>query len=213
MMSALFLSFFTKMNAPVLLQIERQRTYSDFMNKKDEYSEPPSAELNDLVEKAGKPVNVTPKKTTGLETSAPSSGRPLRTAWPAPSTQKSGAQAPSSVKPFSPSSVAPSIAPLVNPFVGPPPTPAKADPASGSEIGQTARTEVGHERAPDVGDTNSVQAVASPPLAGPNVMTVIVVAAECAPWSKTGGLGDVVGALPKALSRRGHRVMVTAKLC
>ncbi|CAK9863923.1 unnamed protein product [Sphagnum jensenii] len=195
----------------LLQQIEeRQRTYSDFTNKKDEYSEPPSAELNDLVEKAGKPVNVTPKKTTGLETSAPSSGRPLITAWPAPSTQKSGTRAPSSVKPFSPSSAAPSIAPPVNPFVGTPPTPAKADPASGSEIGQTARTEVGHERAPDVGDTNSVQAVASPPLAGPNVMNVIVVAAECAPWSKTGGLGDVVGALPKALSRRGHRVMVVA---
>lgn len=46
------------------------------------------------------------------------------------------------------------------------------------------------------------------PLAGPNVMNVIVVAAECAPWSKTGGLGDVAGALPKALARRGHRVMV-----
>nr|XP_029119566.1 granule-bound starch synthase 2, chloroplastic/amyloplastic isoform X2 [Elaeis guineensis] len=50
----------------------------------------------------------------------------------------------------------------------------------------------------------------SPPLAGANVMNVIVVAAECAPWSKTGGLGDVVGALPKALARRGHRVMVVA---
>eukprot|EP00249_Psilotum_nudum_P024017 c29061_g1_i1 orf=359-2758(-) len=49
-----------------------------------------------------------------------------------------------------------------------------------------------------------------PPLAGANVMNVIVVAAECAPWSKTGGLGDVVGALPKALARRGHRVMVVA---
>ncbi|CAL9149010.1 unnamed protein product, partial [Musa hybrid cultivar] len=35
----------------------------------------------------------------------------------------------------------------------------------------------------------------------PNAMNVIVVAAEC-------GLGDVVGELPKALARRGHRVMV-----
>jgi len=41
-----------------------------------------------------------------------------------------------------------------------------------------------------------------------DVMNVILVAAECAPWSKTGGLGDVAGALPKALARRGHRVMV-----
>ncbi|CAI9109714.1 OLC1v1009587C1 [Oldenlandia corymbosa var. corymbosa] len=47
-----------------------------------------------------------------------------------------------------------------------------------------------------------------PPLAGVNVMNVIVVAAECAPWIKTGGLADVAGALPKALARRGHRVMV-----
>ncbi|KDO72589.1 hypothetical protein CISIN_1g006770mg [Citrus sinensis] len=49
-----------------------------------------------------------------------------------------------------------------------------------------------------------------PPLAGANVMNVILVAAECGPWSKTGGLGDVAGALPKALARRGHRVMVVA---
>ncbi|KAG2610631.1 hypothetical protein PVAP13_4KG202700 [Panicum virgatum] len=46
------------------------------------------------------------------------------------------------------------------------------------------------------------------PLAGENVMNVIVVSAECSPWCKTGGLGDVAGALPKALARRGHRVMV-----
>ncbi|KAL9998473.1 Granule-bound starch synthase 2, chloroplastic/amyloplastic [Helianthus debilis subsp. tardiflorus] len=54
--------------------------------------------------------------------------------------------------------------------------------------------------------------VEPPPLAGPNVMNVILVAAECAPWSKTGGLGDVAGALPKALAQRGHRVMVVVPL-
>ncbi|KAG6476981.1 hypothetical protein ZIOFF_066231 [Zingiber officinale] len=48
-------------------------------------------------------------------------------------------------------------------------------------------------------------------LCGPDVMNVIVVAAECAPWSKTDmtcGAGDVARTLPKALAKRGHRVMV-----
>ncbi|KAL0909135.1 hypothetical protein M5K25_023667 [Dendrobium thyrsiflorum] len=64
---------------------------------------------------------------------------------------------------------------------------------------------------------NSEQKVASNeenksfhPLARENVMNVILAAAECAPWSKTGGLGDVSSALPKALTKRGHRVMVVA---
>ena len=50
----------------------------------------------------------------------------------------------------------------------------------------------------------------SPPPQNPNAMNVIIVGAECAPWSKTGGLGDVMGALPQALASRGHRVMAIA---
>lgn len=50
-------------------------------------------------------------------------------------------------------------------------------------------------QAPDhdtAGDADSIQAVELPPLAGPpSVMNVIVVAAECAPWSKTGTMKNL----------------------
>ena len=39
-------------------------------------------------------------------------------------------------------------------------------------------------------------------------MEVLFVASEVAPYSKTGGLGDVAGALPRALAARGHSVAV-----
>lgn len=41
-------------------------------------------------------------------------------------------------------------------------------------------------------------------------LSVVFVTAEAAPYSKTGGLGDVCGSLPIALAERGHRVMVIA---
>ncbi|CAM6105177.1 unnamed protein product [Calypogeia fissa] len=41
-------------------------------------------------------------------------------------------------------------------------------------------------------------------------MSIVFVSAEVAPWSKTGGLGDVLGGLPPALAARGHRVMTVS---
>jgi len=49
-----------------------------------------------------------------------------------------------------------------------------------------------------------------PPKCGESFTNLVFVASECAPWSKTGGLGDVMGSLPKALAERGHRVMCVA---
>ncbi len=43
-------------------------------------------------------------------------------------------------------------------------------------------------------------------------MRVLFVSSEVAPWSKTGGLGDVSGALPAALAARGHEVVVVTPL-
>ncbi|KIZ00339.1 hypothetical protein MNEG_7624 [Monoraphidium neglectum] len=43
-----------------------------------------------------------------------------------------------------------------------------------------------------------------------NPLNLVFVAAEVAPWSKTGGLGDVVGGLPIELAKRGHIVLTIA---
>lgn len=39
-------------------------------------------------------------------------------------------------------------------------------------------------------------------------MKIVMIASECVPYAKTGGLGDVAGALPKALHDLGHEVIV-----
>lgn len=56
-------------------------------------------------------------------------------------------------------------------------------------------------------------AMEEPPLCGESCTNLVFVASEMAPWSKTGGLGDVMGALPKAMAKRGHRVMAIAPRC
>ncbi len=39
-------------------------------------------------------------------------------------------------------------------------------------------------------------------------LNIIMMASECVPYAKTGGLADVVGALPKALKKMGHNVRI-----
>ena len=54
-------------------------------------------------------------------------------------------------------------------------------------------------------------AIAQPPTTTTktdNPLKICFVAAEVSPWSKTGGLGDVVGGLPVELAKRGHKVSV-----
>lgn len=41
-----------------------------------------------------------------------------------------------------------------------------------------------------------------------STLNILLVSSECAPFAKTGGLGDVTGALPRFLKKRGHNVIV-----
>jgi len=54
------------------------------------------------------------------------------------------------------------------------------------------------------------KAVSSGVLGATCSLNIVFVSAEVAPWSKTGGLGDVVGGLPIELAQRGHKVITIA---
>lgn len=43
-------------------------------------------------------------------------------------------------------------------------------------------------------------------------LNILLVSAECAPFAKSGGLGDVVGALPRFLAKAGHQLIVVMPL-
>ncbi len=45
-------------------------------------------------------------------------------------------------------------------------------------------------------------------MAGKKKLKIAMIASECAPYAKTGGLADVVGALPGVLQKMGHEVIV-----
>ena len=43
-------------------------------------------------------------------------------------------------------------------------------------------------------------------------MKVLFVSSECSPFAASGGLGDVIGALPKVIQKKGHDISVIIPL-
>ena len=85
-----------------------------------------------------------------------------------------------------------------------------------------AMRDVAEARTDAADASNNVSAIGSPspapapppppPPPASRGAPIIFVSSEVAPWSKTGGLGDVCGALPAALAKRGHAVLVVSPL-
>lgn len=165
-----------------LLQIEeRQKLYSSSSNNLEQA--PPSIDVEQSSQQAESsspeaPVEVA-EASTSSQTSAPSSsGRPLAAAWPSsPPSKRSARSGRGVVQPYSP--------PGASRPVAAPEAESKRDFHSDhSREGTTSQVPPppqpeAHAAAPNAAEK-------PPPLAGPNVMNIVCVAAECAPWSKTG---------------------------
>jgi len=78
--------------------------------------------------------------------------------------------------------------------------------AAAAALEEVSKEEPAAAEPPPAPEAESEEPLLPPPVCKER-LNVVMVSSECAPWSKTGGLGDVAGSLPKALARRGHRTM------
>ncbi|CAI5536800.1 unnamed protein product [Closterium sp. Naga37s-1] len=170
---------------------------------------PPAARPSPSPVAAGPPAATKPRATPAASPSSPATRPPPRS--PAPTPNQPAAPSAPSLPPFvsavTAARAAPKVAAPAAPLAVPKPRPS-APPIALPRAAPPPPKPVAPPAPAAVTPSAPPAEVKAEPLAGPNVMNVVMVASECAPWSKTGGLGDVVGALPKALARRGHRVMV-----
>ncbi|CAI5526397.1 unnamed protein product, partial [Closterium sp. Naga37s-1] len=158
---------------------------------------------------AAQAVQVAGERKAGVDVTRPRAGA---VAPSAPPPDVAAVIAASSASPAT--AGAPAVAPL-------PPSPSPAAPAEAKTTSAAASAEspgdaasASQRNAELERDRESAKHTAEgsdgPIKKTENPISIVFVASEVAPYSKTGGLADVTGSLPLALAARGHRVMVVA---